>query len=98
LLANVELDDTPPPDGPLVANVVIERGSGTAGGAHSTAFVVFEWAAIHAVHKKNFPTAVTDLMALCDQVPTLAGYVAEAKNPKPNGNDWVDWKLVVLQG
>jgi hypothetical protein len=59
---------------PFVKKASVERGSGTSGGAHSTAYVVFVDTVINAVLGKDFPTAVGDLLALCNKVPTLPGY------------------------
>jgi len=83
LLANVWWDRTPAPAGPKVMDAATERGSGTAGGAHSTAHTVFEWAAVNAVRHKNFPGAVAALLALVAGVKDLPGYKiagAGAKN------------------
>lgn len=74
LMTNVEFDDVTNPLNPTISKVSIERGEGTTGGAHSTAFVVFEDAAIHAVHGKSFQTAIIALLDLCDAIRELPNY------------------------
>ncbi|MCI3920116.1 hypothetical protein MO973_07720 [Paenibacillus sp. TRM 82003] len=72
-MANVEFDDSDPSK-PFISKVSIERGEGTAGGAHSTAFVVFMDAAINAVSGKEFAPAVNALIQLCDDALELPNY------------------------
>jgi hypothetical protein len=94
LMANVSWDRTPAPAGPKVNDAATERGSGTAGGAHSTAHTVFEWAAINAVRHKNFADGVAALLALVDGVKDLPGYqYADATEKK-----FLDTEITRIKG
>ncbi|UOE43371.1 hypothetical protein [Agromyces larvae] len=75
LSANVWWDKTPPPAGPRIEGSKTERGAGTAGGAHSTAFALFEWAVVHAVDGKNFADALNALLALLAGAKSMPGYL-----------------------
>ncbi|WP_194165132.1 hypothetical protein [Pseudactinotalea sp. HY160] len=57
-----------------VGQVLIERGSGTAGGAHATAYAVFTRMVVNATEKKTFEAAMAGLGALLDTFRSLPGY------------------------
>lgn len=74
--------DKDPPHDWFVEKARMERGEGTSGGAHSTAFVVFLEAATNAVIGKSFKDAVEYLVALCEHVKELPNYKrASAEDP-----------------
>ncbi|ARU60273.1 hypothetical protein CBW65_03740 [Tumebacillus avium] len=75
LLANVGLTRDTASKDLFVSSATIERGEGTGSGAHSTAFVVFQDAAINAVLGKTFKDAVNDLIALSEKVTGLPNYI-----------------------
>ncbi len=80
-----------------VNSASMERGEGTAGGNHSTAFSVFLDAATNAVFGKTFLDAVAALMALVDAVPNLPNYKL-SKLADSNSVALVDSKILQIKG
>lgn len=82
--AEVEFEqETQPPNEWFVSDARMERGEGTSGGAHSTAFLVFLDAATNTVIGRTFKDAIKRLLDLCEHVTELPNY----KVAKTEGKD-----------
>ncbi len=82
LLASVEFEENIADNKWYVSKSTMERGEGTAGGDHSTAFSMFMDAAVNVVGGLTFDEAVSGLKKLAENVLELPNYKSADINDK----------------